>query len=194
MPKKTSSGRQHIVYHKDGSIWAKGKMLGGVCDGYWEWFRKSGAILRSGHFKKGKQTGEWTMYDKKGRIYKVAIIINNIKNMKKFLVLYNAPIASFDEMMKGLTPEKGKEQSEVWQKWMDAHKDIFIDIGAPLGKNKRLTASGLADTRNEVGGYSVIKAESAEAAAKIFEGMPMFGMQGAYVEIMECMPMGETAQ
>ena len=109
--------------------------------------------------------------------------------MKKFLVLYNAPIASFDEMMKNLTPEKGKEQSEVWQKWMDDHKDVFIDIGAPLGKNKRLTSASLNDARNEVGGYSVVKAESAEDVAKIFSGMPMFGMNGAYVEIMECMPM-----
>jgi hypothetical protein len=110
--------------------------------------------------------------------------------MKKFLVLYNAPIASFDEMMKNTTPEQGQEQMKVWQKWMDDNKDVFIDIGAPLGKNKRLTTSGLADVRNEVGGYSVVKAESAEKVAEVFKGMPMFGMNGAYVEIMECMPMG----
>lgn len=71
--------------------------------------------------------------------------------------------------------------------------DIFLDIGAPLGKNKRFTLSGLTDVRNEVGGYSIVKAETAEEVSKIFAGMPMFGMQGAYVEIMECMPMGGAA-
>lgn len=113
--------------------------------------------------------------------------------MKKFLVLYNAPIAAFDEAMKNMTPEAAKQQNEVWTKWMDEHKDIFLDIGAPLGKNKRFTLSGLTDVRNEVGGYSIVKAETAEEVSKIFAGMPMFGMQGAYVEIMECMPMGGAA-
>lgn len=61
MPKK------HIVYHNDGSIWAKGLMVKGVCDGRWEWFRKDGSKMRSGHFKNGKQTGKWVTYDKRGR-------------------------------------------------------------------------------------------------------------------------------
>jgi antitoxin component YwqK of YwqJK toxin-antitoxin module len=59
------------VYHKDGSVWAKGNMIDGTPDGYWEWFRKSGVILRSGHFEKGKQMGEWITYDKNGSVYKV---------------------------------------------------------------------------------------------------------------------------
>ena len=61
----------HIEYHKDGSIWAKGNMVDGQCDGYWEWFRKDGTKMRSGHFKLGKQVKEWTTYDKKGNVVKV---------------------------------------------------------------------------------------------------------------------------
>ena len=63
--------KDFIHYHKDGSIWAKGKMLGDQPHGYWEWFRKNGVIMRSGYFDKGKQTGEWTTYDKEGKVYKV---------------------------------------------------------------------------------------------------------------------------
>lgn len=63
--------RQHIEYHKDGSVWAKGNMVDGECDGYWEWFRKSGIKMRSGFFQKGKQTGKWITYDKKGKEFKV---------------------------------------------------------------------------------------------------------------------------
>lgn len=59
------------VRHKDGSLWAKGKMVDGECDGYWEWFRKDGSIMRSGYFRLGKQTGDWTTYDKNGRVVKV---------------------------------------------------------------------------------------------------------------------------
>ena len=57
--------------HKDGTLWAKGQVVGDVPVGYWEWFRKSGTISRSGHFEDGIQVGEWTTYDKDGKIYKV---------------------------------------------------------------------------------------------------------------------------
>ncbi len=63
--------KEHIHYHKDGSIWAKGQMLDEQMHGYWEWYRKDGVIMRSGHFDKGKQIGEWITYDKQGKVYKV---------------------------------------------------------------------------------------------------------------------------
>jgi len=74
MSTKKPLAKQHIVYHKDGSIWGKGKLLHGKPDGYWEWFRKDGTKMRSGHFKDGKQIGEWTTYDKKGSIVKITQI------------------------------------------------------------------------------------------------------------------------
>jgi antitoxin component YwqK of YwqJK toxin-antitoxin module len=61
----------HIEYHKDGSIRAKGRMLDGEFDGYWEWYRKDGTIMRSGYFRKGKQVGEWITYDRDGKIHKI---------------------------------------------------------------------------------------------------------------------------
>lgn len=63
--------KRHIEYHKDGSIWAKGNMLNGKCEGYWEWFRKDGTKMRSGYFKNGKQAGKWITYDKNGKEFKV---------------------------------------------------------------------------------------------------------------------------
>ena len=73
MPSKTTSKakKNYIKYHNDGSIWAKGTMIDGQPDGYWEWFRKEGTRMRSGYFEMGKQVGEWTTYDKRGKIYKV---------------------------------------------------------------------------------------------------------------------------
>jgi antitoxin component YwqK of YwqJK toxin-antitoxin module len=71
MPRKHSRAKAHIVYHKDGSVWARGSKMCDMMTGYWEWFRKDGTKLRSGYFEKGEQTGEWTTYDKKGAVYKV---------------------------------------------------------------------------------------------------------------------------
>lgn len=62
-----------ITYHKDGSIWAIGKMKNGRQEGKWEWFRKDGSMLRAGSFKDGKQVGKWTTYDKMGEAYKETI-------------------------------------------------------------------------------------------------------------------------
>ena len=63
--------KQHIEYHKDGSVWARGQTVGGVPTGYWEWFRKDGTKMRSGHFEEGRQVGEWITYDGAGAVYKV---------------------------------------------------------------------------------------------------------------------------
>ncbi|MBC8045589.1 MAG: hypothetical protein H7Y00_02205 [Fimbriimonadaceae bacterium] len=66
---KNRRQKNYIKYHNEGSIWAKGKMINNIMEGYWEWFRKDGIIMRSGYCNKGKQVGEWTTYDKKGKVY-----------------------------------------------------------------------------------------------------------------------------
>lgn len=71
MTAKPPGAREHLPYHKDGSLWARGQTIDDVPTGYWEWFRKDGTKLRSGYFEDGKQVGEWTIYDKSGRAYKV---------------------------------------------------------------------------------------------------------------------------
>ncbi len=63
--------KDFVKYHKDGSVWAKGKKQDDTMEGYWEWWRKDGTKMRSGYFKKGKQVGEWVTYDKKGQKFKV---------------------------------------------------------------------------------------------------------------------------
>ena len=74
MPAKRFKAKEHVHYHKDITIWAKGQMIDGVATGYWERFRKEGTIMRSGYFENGEQVGEWTTYDRKGKVYKVTKI------------------------------------------------------------------------------------------------------------------------
>ena len=112
--------------------------------------------------------------------------------MKKFLVLYMAKGSEFEKMMKTSTPEQQKKGMEAWMKWMGDHKASFVDGGAPLGKTKRVDAKGASDTKNEVGGYSIVQAESADKAAKMFgKDQPHLQMPGAWIEIIEMMPMPE---
>src|SRR3989344_7714640 len=108
--------------------------------------------------------------------------------MKKYLVLYMAPIEVMDKMMKESSPEDMKKGMDEWMEWAKKHPEI-ADIGAPLGKNKRVTKEGISDVRNDVGGYSFVEAESQEAAAKVFAGSPHFELPGAYIEVLECVKM-----
>lgn len=67
----TTKPEEFTQYHKDGSVWAKGQVLGDLPAGYWEWFRKDGTIMRSGYFKNGVQVGKWTTYNRAGEVHKV---------------------------------------------------------------------------------------------------------------------------
>ena len=109
--------------------------------------------------------------------------------MKKFLVLYMAKTAAFEKMMKNSTPEQQKKGMDAWMKWIGDHKASLVDGGAPLGKTKRVDTKGASDTKNEIGGYSIVQADTANAAAKLFgKDHPHLQMAGAWVEIVEIMP------
>jgi antitoxin component YwqK of YwqJK toxin-antitoxin module len=71
MPAKKAKSKEHLHYHKAGTLWAKGQLLNGNMVGYWEWYRKDGSRMRSGYFVLGEQIGEWTTYDKTGAVVKV---------------------------------------------------------------------------------------------------------------------------
>ena len=65
-----AKAKAHTYYHKDGSIYGKGQLLGSVMTGFWEWYRKDGSVMRSGYFDNGVQVGEWKTYDRTGRVVK----------------------------------------------------------------------------------------------------------------------------
>jgi len=112
--------------------------------------------------------------------------------MKKFLVTYLAPTSVIDEWKK-TEPEQRKQSEEKmqgeWKKWMSDHKKMFADKGAGVGKTKRVTKQGTADTRNDVMLYGVVEAESHEAAARTFEGHPHLQIPQASIEVMEINPL-----
>ena len=109
--------------------------------------------------------------------------------MKKFVVLYMASRADFEKMMANSSPEQQKKGMDAWMKWMDANKSSIVDGGAPLGKTKRVDSSGASNTKNEIGGYSIVQAESPDAATKLFgKDHPHLQMPGTWIEIIEIMP------
>jgi hypothetical protein len=114
--------------------------------------------------------------------------------MKKFLAIYIGSPSSVDKSGWNSLPEGKRKELEAagikaWGDWMAIHAAAVIEQGGPLGKTKRASAQGVADTKNNVTGYVVVQADSHEAAARMFEKHPHFTIfPGDSVEIMECLP------
>lgn len=105
--------------------------------------------------------------------------------MKKFLVLYRMDMGEMQKMMANTSPEDRKRGMAEWEAWMKKKAASFADRGGPAGKTKKVTASGVTDTRNDIGGYSIVQADSYDAAAAVFADSPHLTMPGATVEVME---------
>jgi len=108
--------------------------------------------------------------------------------MKKFLVLYKASAAAFEQAMKS-TPEQQKAGMDAWMTWAKKAAGYIVDLGAPLGKSLRVTHGSASPATNDLGGYSILQAESKEAVAEVLKGHPHFMMgQDASIEVTEIMP------
>jgi hypothetical protein len=77
----------------------------------------------------------------------------------------------------------------AWGKWMADHAEMIISTEAG-GKTKRVTTSGVSDTRNDIALCSYVEAQSHEAAAKAFEDHPHLQIPQSSIEVMYVRPMG----
>lgn len=111
---------------------------------------------------------------------------------KTFLAVFLGAPGAMDAWKK--LPEAERTSREkagitAWSKWATEHKDAIVDMGSPLGKTKRIDKTGITDTRNELGAWTVVKAASQDAAATLFLNHPHFAIfPGDRVEVMECLP------
>jgi hypothetical protein len=86
---------------------------------------------------------------------------------------------------------KSREQAGMaaWKAWVEKHHAAIVEMGGPLGKTKRVGLGGIADISNEMGAFTMVRAASHEAAAKMFENHPHFAIfPGEAVEIMPVLP------
>ncbi|KAB2911826.1 MAG: hypothetical protein F9K29_21585 [Hyphomicrobiaceae bacterium] len=115
--------------------------------------------------------------------------------MKRFLAIYlgsleSAAFKQWNAMGEAERRERQRAGMEAWMRWGNEHVKSIVDTGTPLGKTKRVDASGVSNTKNMMTGYVIIEAESHEAAARLFANHPHFSIfPGESVEIMECLPL-----
>ncbi len=113
-------------------------------------------------------------------------------NLKKFTVMYLIPTAVIDGWAKTDPAIKSAAEEKMhgeWTAWSAEHAKMILSTEMG-GKTKRVSAGGTANHRNDIVIFSVIEAESHEAAAKPFEKHPHLQIPQASIEIMEIKPMG----
>ena len=97
--------------------------------------------------------------------------------------------AAWDALPEAERRAKEQEGMAAWKAWADKHQSAIVAMGGPLGKTKKVSQTGLSDTSNQLGAFTVVRADSHEAAARMFEKHPHFTIfPGDAVEIMECLP------
>jgi hypothetical protein len=86
---------------------------------------------------------------------------------------------------------RAREQAGMagWKAWVETNRAEIVTMGGPLGKTKKVSENGIEDVSNAMGAFMVVKADSPEAAARLFEKHPHFTIfPGESVEIMPVLP------
>jgi hypothetical protein len=101
----------------------------------------------------------------------------------------SAKMAAWTALSEADRKAKEKEGIAAWKAWVTKHQAALVEMGGPLGKTKKVGTGGIADVSNELGAFTVVRASSHEAAAKMFENHPHFAIfPGEAVEIMPVLP------
>ena len=97
--------------------------------------------------------------------------------------------AAWDALPESDRRARERDGIAAWKAWVERHRNVIVAMGGPLGRTKRVTERGIDDTSNNLGAFTVVSAESHEAAAKLFEGHPHFVIfPGDSIEIMPVLP------
>jgi len=97
--------------------------------------------------------------------------------------------AAWDGLPEDERRAKEREGMAAWHAWVAKHQAAVVSAGGPLGKTKKVSHEGVQDTSNHLGAFTLVRAESHEAAAKLFVNHPRFAIfPGDSVEIMPVLP------
>ncbi len=88
------------------------------------------------------------------------------------------------------SPEEGAKYKAKWRAWVGSLGDALVNPGIPLGKPKTVSSGGVSDGGgpNRLTGFSIVKADSMDAALKMATRCPH--LEHGTVDVAEAMEMG----
>lgn len=105
--------------------------------------------------------------------------------MAKYMVIYTGGMGM------AASPEQQQQIMADWGAWYDRMGSSIVDGGAPFGEAKHLTGDGVDDGHigdTAATGYTIIEADSLEAAASACEDHPHIE-HGGQVQVFTCIDM-----
>jgi hypothetical protein len=117
--------------------------------------------------------------------------------MAKFLFVYRNSGESYGNM----SPEEMQQMLQKWQTWIadGLHKGWMLDAGDALKREgrvvnaRKVVSDGpFIEVKEMVGGFSIVQADTLDAAAELAMGCPIF-LRGGSVEVrpLQGLNMGE---
>ena len=110
--------------------------------------------------------------------------------MSEYVLLYRTTAEAHDEALG--TPEKARKSMEKWRAWMRemTEKGQLKSVGLPLertgkvvkGQAKAVFDGPYAESKEVIGGFSIVEAKDAAEAARIASGCPILA-GGGTVEV-----------
>lgn len=107
--------------------------------------------------------------------------------MSRFVYLYRGPATPMEEF----TPEQGAQQLKAWTEWAAQVGPALVDFGSPFGEGTALSDDGSSAQPGEQNGYSIVEADSLDAAQALAKDHPFLaeGKGRFAIEIFELLPM-----
>ncbi len=86
--------------------------------------------------------------------------------------------------------EEGAKYMAKWKAWIGGLGDAVVNPATPLGKSKTVSSGGVSDDggSNPLMGFSIVKADSMDAALEMAKGCPHLELGGT-LEVAEVMEM-----
>jgi len=107
--------------------------------------------------------------------------------VSRYLYLYRGPATPIEDF----TPEQSAEQMQAWGEWMGRVGSALVDGGTPFGARSAVCDDGTSPETIELNGYSIVEADSLDAARSLVDGHPFLseGKGRFSIEIFELVPM-----
>jgi len=101
----------------------------------------------------------------------------------------SAKMAAWNALAEAERNTRAQQGMAAWKAWVEKHQGAILQMGGPLGKTKKVDSQGVADFTHLLTAFTVGRAPSHGAAAKMFEGHPHFSIfPGETIEIMPVLP------
>ena len=106
--------------------------------------------------------------------------------MSQFMMVYKGEATDMSDM----SEEEAGAVMAKWAEWMQGVGSALTDMGMPFGPSSSIVDDGSAGTAAPLTGYSIVEADSMDAARALADGHPFLieGKGNYAVDLYELMP------